>query len=101
MSVCWPGRPLPFHNRAALLKLNIERWMFREKHPTLLRCAMTRRLNSALGEPAILDPVRPVGLDAEAALSVLFVCLVIPFEPDDAAVSFEREDVRGGTSGRG
>src|SRR5215216_5729465 len=39
--------------------------------------------------------MRRVRLRAEAAMPVRLVILVVALEPDDAAVAFEREDVRG------
>ena len=39
--------------------------------------------------------MRLVGGGAEALVPVGFVLGIVPFEPDDLAVAFEREDVRG------
>src|SRR4029077_17624141 len=47
------------------------------------------------GEPLVLDAVRHVGVDAEAALPVRFVFLVVAFEPDRLTLALEGEDVRG------
>src|SRR5215212_8226426 len=49
---------------------------------------------STSGEFSVLDAVRLIGFGAKAALPVGFVILVIAFEPDGAAVAFEREDMR-------
>src|SRR6266545_5347250 len=43
----------------------------------------------------VLDPMRRIRFGAEAAAPVCFVVLVVALEPDDAAVAFEGEHVRG------
>src|ERR1035437_6889094 len=43
---------------------------------------------------AVLDPVRAVGLGAEALVAVGLVVLVVALVPDDLAVALEREHVR-------
>src|SRR5450830_59044 len=45
-------------------------------------------------ELPVLDPVRAVGLGAEALVAVGLVILVVAFVPDDLAVALEREHVR-------
>jgi hypothetical protein len=46
-------------------------------------------------DAAVLDPVRLVGVGAEAALAVLLRVAVVALEPLDVAVAFEGEDVGG------
>src|SRR5262249_35073408 len=46
-------------------------------------------------ERLIPNPVRLIGVDAQAALAVGFVNLVIAFAPVDATVPLERQNVRG------
>src|SRR4051812_13035623 len=59
------------------------------------RAAISLSSFPSLRQLPILDPMRPVRLDAEAFFLVFLVRLVIPLEPDDLTVPFEREDVRG------
>src|SRR5690606_23831555 len=80
---------------------------------TMLRCAGWTRLRRGCGYPptnggharacppcmlgcqrAVADPVRRVRVVAEPAAAVGEILGEVAFEPDDAAVALEREDVR-------
>src|SRR5687767_6721550 len=65
--------------------------------PTKLRAGTSSRtFRSALPrELAVLDAMWSVRFGAEAPAAIRFVVLIVPLEPDDTAVAFEREDVRG------
>src|SRR6266571_4253368 len=52
-------------------------------------------IGSSRRQLAVLDPVGPVGLDAEALLPIGLVVLKVPFAPDGLRIPFEREHVRG------
>src|SRR5437016_9368965 len=61
------------------------------------RCSLwlSRRTVGSASQLPVTDPVRLVGFGAEALPFVLFVLTVVAVEPNDAAVAFEGEDVRG------
>src|SRR5579884_3115230 len=57
----------------------------------------SRKTGLPPGQSPIPDPMRAFGLFAEPFLPVGFVLAVVAFEPDDAAVALEGQDVGGDT----
>ena len=45
----------------------------------------------------VFNPVWLIGCGAQARFAIGFIVRIIPFEPGDLAVAFEREDVRRNT----
>ena len=58
-------------------------------------CSGERRSSDLPCQMAVLDPMGLIGGSAEASAAIGFVIRIVPFEPDDAAVAFERENVSG------
>src|SRR6187402_2566568 len=67
----------------------------RHRRPTCSWAGDATKHSSLDLDALVLDTRRLIGVAPEAALAIFFVHPVIAFEPDDLAVAFEGQDVRG------